>query len=227
MPHRNPSESARARGSAAVWLAVRHRRRAPPCRARRGRRASQIADARIFRTSASPVMRRRIDLIGGNPVDLEFDRVGRLAVDESDALKIFRAHRQVDDHVHRIVEADRDLDIGHRLAVDEIDQAILVPQHAVIVKIDRRVRHREIEAAGFDASGWPESANASSSRGRRAAARGLPSRRSPAASRRRRRASRTPATRRCRPGSWSGSRNIRTSARTSSGWSGCPRCIHC
>ena len=50
-----------------------------------------------------------------------------------------------------IVEADRDLDLGHRLAVDEIGDAIRLPQHTVIVECGRRVRHAEIESAAFDA----------------------------------------------------------------------------
>ena len=33
-----------------------------------------------------------IDLIDGNPVDLEFDHNGRFSVDESDALEILGAH---------------------------------------------------------------------------------------------------------------------------------------
>ena len=52
-----------------------------------------------------------------------------------------------------IVEARRDLDVGDRLAVDEIDDAVLQPQHAIVVECGRRVRHREIEAAGLDQAG--------------------------------------------------------------------------
>src|SRR5712664_1065734 len=68
-----------------------------------------------------------INLISGNPVDFERDGIGRLAIDESDALEVLRAHCEVHDHVHGIVEANRDLDVRHRLAVDEVDNPIPRP----------------------------------------------------------------------------------------------------
>src|SRR6266478_9570074 len=37
----------------------------------------------------------RIDLIGGNPVDLEFDHDRRFPIDDADAAEIFRPHRQI------------------------------------------------------------------------------------------------------------------------------------
>ena len=77
--------------------------------------------------------------------------MGELAVDESDALEILRAHREVDDHVHGIVETDGDLDLGNRPAVDEIGDAIRLPQYAVVVKGGRCVRHKEVEPAAFHA----------------------------------------------------------------------------
>ena len=67
--------------------------------------------------------------------------------------KNLRTHREIDDHVHGIVEADRDLDVGDRLAVDEIGQAVLLPQHTVIVKRGRAVGQGEVEATGLDAAG--------------------------------------------------------------------------
>ena len=156
----------------------------------------------------------RIDLVGGNPVDLEGDRRrGFVASTNPTPLKFFEPIARLTIMYIGIVEAGRDLDVGDRLAVDEIGDAVVLPQRAVVV-----------EAVGAPAPGnrsrrngpgrWPECANASSSRGRRAAARGLPARRSRAASRRHRRASRTPAIRRSRPGSWRGFRSSRISART-------------
>jgi hypothetical protein len=62
-----------------------------------------------------------------NPVDLEFDHFRGFAVDHADAAEPFGAHRQVDDHVHGIVIADRHPDFGCGLAIDEIDQAVLRP----------------------------------------------------------------------------------------------------
>src|SRR5476649_2275780 len=47
-----------------------------------------------------------IDLIGGNPVDLEFDHDRRLTIDDADAAEIFRAHRQIHDHIHGVIETD-------------------------------------------------------------------------------------------------------------------------
>src|ERR1700682_5944887 len=104
-------------------------RASPPSRRRKGPRAWQNAGARIYRTSTTPVgfvatgihrSKRSlvgINLISRNPVDLECDGIGRFAVDESDALEVFRAHRKVHDHVHRIVEAGRALDFRHLLPV--------------------------------------------------------------------------------------------------------------
>jgi hypothetical protein len=37
-------------------------------------------------------MRRRIKLISGNPVDLEFDRGRRFGIDKAHALEVLRAH---------------------------------------------------------------------------------------------------------------------------------------
>src|ERR1700692_235454 len=39
-----------------------------------------------------PQIRRRIKLISGNPVDLEFDRGRRFDIDEAHALEVLRAH---------------------------------------------------------------------------------------------------------------------------------------
>ena len=52
-----------------------------------------------------------IDLIGGNPVDLECDRSRGPRVDAAYALEILRAHREVHNHVHRKFETGWDLDI--------------------------------------------------------------------------------------------------------------------
>ena len=43
------------------------------------------------------------------------------------------------------------LDLGDRLAVDEIGDAIRLPQHAVVVERGRGVRHPEVEPAAFHA----------------------------------------------------------------------------
>jgi len=40
-----------------------------------------------------PQIRRRIELISGNPVDLEFDCGRRFGIDEAHALEFLRAHR--------------------------------------------------------------------------------------------------------------------------------------
>src|SRR5580700_3505303 len=54
-----------------------------------------------------------IELIGGNAVDLELHHPRRFAIDNTDAAEPFRAHGEVDDHVHGIIETDRHLDIGN------------------------------------------------------------------------------------------------------------------
>src|SRR5262249_25734412 len=94
-----------------------------------------------------------IDLIDRNPVYLEFHHNRRLAVNNADAPEIFRAHREIDDHVHGIVEADRDFDVRDRLAVDEIDDAVALPQHAIVVKAVRSIRQQKVKSAGSDPTG--------------------------------------------------------------------------
>ena len=86
-------------------------------------------------------------------IDLEFYHGRGLRADEADAHEKLRTHREVDDHVHGIIEADRDPDVGNWHAVDEIDQAVALPQHTVIVKPGRAVGQREVEATGLDAAG--------------------------------------------------------------------------
>jgi hypothetical protein len=39
-----------------------------------------------------PQIHRRIKLVSGNPVDLEFDRGRRFGIDEAHALEVLRAH---------------------------------------------------------------------------------------------------------------------------------------
>src|SRR6202011_4610006 len=52
-----------------------------------------------------------------------------------------------------ILEASWDPDSRYRLAVDEIDNPVLRPQHAVIVEIAGCVRQQEVEAAGLHEPG--------------------------------------------------------------------------
>src|SRR5215510_8085570 len=99
------------------------RQPAAMCQARRGWPALQSAGAKFSKPSNEP-RKSGIDLEGRNPVDLECDRLGRISCDKPDPDETFCAHRQIDDHVHGLDEADGGLDVGDRLAIDEIGDAI-------------------------------------------------------------------------------------------------------
>jgi len=77
----------------------------------------------------------------------------RFGIDGLNAGKILRSDREIDDHIHGVHEADRDLNVGHRLAVDEIDQAIFGPNDPVVVEFALGVRDREVESACMDLAG--------------------------------------------------------------------------
>ena len=72
---------------------------------------------RLFPPQAPPtdVLRTGVSMLAAFDADLN---------DHSHAAKVFRAHRQVYNHVHWIVEANGDSGIEYRLAVDEIHDAI-------------------------------------------------------------------------------------------------------
>jgi hypothetical protein len=75
---------------------------------------------------------------------------GDSAVDESHALKVFEPIARLTIMYIGSSKPTGTL-ISTPAAVDEIDDAIALPQHAVVVEFGRCVRHREVEPAAFHA----------------------------------------------------------------------------